>query len=308
MPKATYVHAHTGARSRKVLSGSTLVLARDNAGQLLREHRANGSLVRLYVWADAEPIAQIERALDGSETLAYLHTDRQAMPRLATNAAATVVWRFEARAFGEGGAQTDPDGDGTAVNVRLRYPGQYFDSESGLFDNYLRDYDPSTGRYIESDLVGLAGGLNTYTYANGNPLRFTDPYGLWTVSLGAGGSSTVGKGYGAQSGVYVTDGGETSCPAAGGFVTGSKTTGFGAGSGLGLDWWIGGPEAFNGESTTETVCVLIVCLSSHSNSHGWAGAGISIGGDSGGGVAPGGSFTHAENYTASNPIIGGPTP
>ena len=90
------------------------------------------------MWADAEPIAQIERALDGSETLAYLHTDRQAMPRLATNAAGTVVWRFEARAFGEGGAQTDPDGDGTTVNVRLRYPGQYFDSESGLVTSWSR--------------------------------------------------------------------------------------------------------------------------------------------------------------------------
>ncbi|MCG3171196.1 MAG: hypothetical protein CALGDGBN_02791 [Pseudomonadales bacterium] len=178
VPKATYVHAHTGARSRKVLSGSTLVFARDGAGRLLREHRANGSLVRLYVWADAEPIAQIERALDGSETLAYLHTDRQAMPRLATNAAATVVWRFEARAFGEGGAQTDPDGDGTTLNVRLRYPGQYFDSESGLFDNYFRYYDPATGRYITSDPIGLAGGLNTYTYALNNPLYWIDPLGL----------------------------------------------------------------------------------------------------------------------------------
>ena len=100
--------------------------------------RSNRHTALAYVWADAEPIAQIERALDGSETLAYLHTDRQAMPRLATNAAGTVVWRFEARAFGEGGAQTDPDGDGTTVNVRLRYPGQYFDSESGLVTSWSR--------------------------------------------------------------------------------------------------------------------------------------------------------------------------
>ena len=113
------------------------------------------------------------------------------MPRLATNAATTVVWRFEARAFGEGGAQTDPDGDGTAVNVRLRYPGQYFDSESGLFDNYLRDYDPSTGRYIESDPVGLAGGLSTYAYVDSNPMRHIDPLGLFNPAKGA---SAVGNG------------------------------------------------------------------------------------------------------------------
>ena len=50
----------------------------------------------------------------------------------------------------------------------------------GLHYNYFRDYDPSTGRYIQSDPIGLAGGLNTYAYANGNPLRWSDYYGLWS--------------------------------------------------------------------------------------------------------------------------------
>lgn len=140
----------------------------------------------------------------------------------------------------------------------------------------------------------------------GNPINYYDPYGLWTISVAAGANSTVGKGYGAQSGIYITDGGDTGCSAIGGFVTGSETTGFGAGAGIGFDFWLGGSEIFDGESTTNTVCFLVGCISSHSDSQGnWAGFGIAYSGDSGGGVVPGGSFTHAKNYTKSNPVIGG---
>jgi RHS repeat-associated protein len=63
--------------------------------------------------------------------------------------------------------------------VNLRYPGQVFDPESGLHYNQARYYDPTTGRYLSPDPIGLAGGVNTYGYAENNPLRYTDPLGLW---------------------------------------------------------------------------------------------------------------------------------
>ena len=62
--------------------------------------------------------------------------------------------------------------------MNLRFPGQYYDDETGLHYNYFRYYDPSTGRYITSDPIGLQGGLNTYGYVDGNPVNWFDEYGL----------------------------------------------------------------------------------------------------------------------------------
>jgi RHS repeat-associated protein len=89
------------------------------------------------------------------------------------------VWTAEYEPFGLASVNEDPDpdGDGTSIEFNLRFPGQYYDKYSGLNYNYYRDYDPSLGRYIQSDPIGLAGGLNTYGYAYQNPLRYIDPKG-----------------------------------------------------------------------------------------------------------------------------------
>ena len=90
----------------------------------------------------------------------------------------TFAMRQECGSFGEDMPDQDPDGDGTAFIFNLRFPGQYYDVETGLHYNYFRDYEPSTGRYIESDPSHLSGGINLFAYVENNPLKSYDFYGL----------------------------------------------------------------------------------------------------------------------------------
>jgi RHS repeat-associated protein len=60
----------------------------------------------------------------------------------------------------------------------FRFPGQVLDSESGLYYNWHRFYDPETGRYISADPIGLAGGINLYAYTENDPINWIDPEGL----------------------------------------------------------------------------------------------------------------------------------
>ena len=109
----------------------------------------------------------------------YIHSDHLNTPRVITDAGNNLVWRWDSsEAFGNNAPNENPNNRGI-FNFNLRFAGQYFDKETGLHYNYFRDcYDPATGRYCQSDPIGLAGGVNTYTYVNGNPLRWTDPTGL----------------------------------------------------------------------------------------------------------------------------------
>lgn len=190
--QASYVYNGQGQRVKKVEATGderTFLFHYGPSGELIGEtiYDDMGAKIgeRDYIWLDDLPVAQSEREFSGmsitSDVFVYLHADQLNTPRLATDGSGDVVWRWDSDAFGVGDADLDPDSDTNDVNVHLRFPGQYFDEETGLSYNYYRDYDPVVGRYVQSDPVGLEGGLNPYLYANGNPLAYADPYGLWSI-------------------------------------------------------------------------------------------------------------------------------
>ncbi len=121
----------------------------------------------------------------GATDVAYLHTDHLGTPQAMTDAGAQLLWWRDQTPFGQtvdtGGFSQTP----------IRFPGQFADDESGLHYNYFRDYDPALGRYIQSDPIGLRGGLNTYGYVEGNPLRYVDPTGEFAVAIPPAGKVVV---------------------------------------------------------------------------------------------------------------------
>ena len=92
-------------------------------------------------------------------------------PRAITNNVGSTVWKWD---------NIDPFGKNVPTNLgidfNLRFSGQYSDSETGLFYNYFRYYNPITGRYIKPDSIGLAGGFDLYAYVGQNPINFVDPW------------------------------------------------------------------------------------------------------------------------------------
>ena len=178
---AAYTINGRGERVRKaVTSGAavTTLYSYDESGTLLGEYSGTGAPQVENVYLDQTPIGVVT-----SNTLSYIESDHLGSPRQVINPANNAAiwswsWIFNSNAFGTNAPNQDPDGNGTAFILNLRLPGQYYDAETGLNYNYFRDYEPATGRYVESDPIGLKGGPNTYAYVRGNPLRRVDSMGL----------------------------------------------------------------------------------------------------------------------------------
>ncbi len=182
-PGAAYGYNALDQRTQKTMGGVTTVFHYGPEGELLYEQDNTGA--KDYVYLNHVPVARV----DNGTAVYYYHTDHLGTPRAMTNSAGTVVWKALYEPFGKATVTT------STVTSNLRLPGMYADSETGLYYNWFRYYDPKIGGYISSDPIGLAGGLNTYRYAYNNPLRWTDPDGL-EVRFAPGVSPTFKKQFG----------------------------------------------------------------------------------------------------------------
>src|SRR5579885_576837 len=149
----------------KYTSLNSTWFAPDVSGTLLAEDQ-DGTWSD-YVWLNGKLVAMIRNG-----NVYSVHTDQTGRPEGMTNSQGTVIWRAKNFAFDREVTA------GQASGFNLGFPGQYFDEEGGLYYNGARDYSPGLGRYIESDPIGLAGGINTYVYAENNPISTIDPSGL----------------------------------------------------------------------------------------------------------------------------------
>jgi RHS repeat-associated protein len=149
----------------------------DEQEHLLGEYAADGAALQETVYLGDTPVVVLTNGIS------YVSADHLDTPRLITRSSdGAIVWRWDAAdPFGVQLPQENPSGLGT-FTYNLRFPGQLFDRETNNHYNYYRDYDPQTGRYVQSDPIGLSAGINTYGYVGGNPLRFTDRFGLQSFS------------------------------------------------------------------------------------------------------------------------------
>ena len=172
----TYLVNGLGQRVRKN-TGSDTYFAYDEAGHVIGEYDSSGNPIEETVWLQDLPVAII-KPNGGSFSLFYVWTDNLGSPRQVSDTSNVVRWIWDNNdPFGKNASNENPAGVG-AFNYNLRFSGQYADSESGLNYNYFRDYDPTLGRYAESDPIGISGGPNTYVYTMDKPLKARDPYGL----------------------------------------------------------------------------------------------------------------------------------
>ena len=219
---ASYRYNHKGERIAKTVKGHTTHYLYEGR-QLLAEVDEQGKITRQYIYLADLPVAIIDSPVESTERtgkhagwrilardlatiwktwtgsnngLIYLHNDHLGAPELATDSGGHPVWRAS---YGDYGSVIKVNAAApirTAANeprfaLNLRLPGQYADTETGLYYNDHRYYDPGTGRYLTPDPLGLRGGINGYAYVANNPLKYVDPSGLTLFAFDGTGNAAI---------------------------------------------------------------------------------------------------------------------
>jgi RHS repeat-associated protein len=236
-----YTYNGNGQRTKKVVNGVTTVSHYSLNGQIIAESNSAGNITAEYVYLNGQPLAKIA----GTNTY-YYHNDHLGTPQKMTDSSGTVVWSADYKPFGEATVTV------STITNNLRFPGQYYDAETGLHQNWRRDYNTVIGRYPAADPLNLGtmrilfpsqsasleslykfapDRQNAYAYVSNKPIGWIDPWGLWGFGGIVSGS--------AEGGVVVAGGGGTAS-AGGGFFWGGPQGG-NAGGFASTGGFLGGP-------------------------------------------------------------------
>ncbi|WP_158657855.1 RHS repeat-associated core domain-containing protein [Agarilytica rhodophyticola] len=285
---ARYSYTSDGRRLSKTVNGTTTYYLWDGT-QLIAEYQNLDNQWQQTRRYDYLPDATTPQQMVDTTGVYTIISDHLDTPSLMLNDQNQVVWRQYATAFGEASIDDDVDGDGTHVTMNFRFPGQYFDQETGTHYNYFRTYDPRLGRYLQSDPLGQVDGPNTYLYARNNPLGYADPYGLFC--LGPVAIATISG-------------------AVGGGITGLSGGLLGAGAGFVVGGVAGGVGAYinsGAPSSVATGTVAGALGAATPKRYGGSGAGLPgiLGGAIGGMVGAGFASGNGVSPNAAGGLIGG---
>jgi len=184
---AEYYYDPFGRRLWKQVGGTRTYYHYSDEG-LIAEFDGSGAEIKTYgykpgsLWTTDPLFMKI-----GSQYYFY-HNDHLGTPQKMTDVSGATVWSVKYESFGK--ATVDA---ASSVENNLRFPGQYYDAETGLHYNWFRYYEPGTGRYFRVDPIGFWGGVNFYIYCLNNPLILVDPDGL--IVFYGGGGVAAGGGY-----------------------------------------------------------------------------------------------------------------
>ncbi|MEH0018422.1 MAG: RHS repeat-associated core domain-containing protein [Desulfobacter sp.] len=200
---AAYLYNSLGQRTRKTVDGKTTLFHYDLFGNLIGESSPDGTFSMTYVYTDSTRLAALAMESTTQPDVAYYINDHLGTPIKMIDNDGRVVWDGASLPFGR---VNESLGE---VQSHFRFPGQYYDQETGLHYNHNRFYDPMTGSYISADPIGLAGGINPFTYAKNNPPSFIDPFGLFVLGINTGGSGFYWGGVGKSSALLFESDGKT---------------------------------------------------------------------------------------------------
>ena len=173
----TYKYDVKGRRIEKNVNGTVTKFLYDGDSSIA-EYNGSGTLQRNYLYGSGDINPSI--LYEGGNVYFYYH-DHLNTPQAVTNESGTIVWDATYKSFGEVSINVE------TVSNNIRFPGQYYDVESGLNYNYHRYYDSGTGRYLREDPIGIQGGMNhLYVYAMNSPANSIDPLGLKGCGPGEG--------------------------------------------------------------------------------------------------------------------------